>query len=254
MASIQELDQIGNYNYTLDPPPFHTAIVTALFESSTIQRTVPFAGHSYTYPANSLKLTVYINGWQFKSNLNTLRAVFATQFGNDRHAVPTPTPCSGGASHSGDNTDPSFIGLDGDNLQFVKLIKDNVTFFGRFLPYVMANDRAATSRNELINQTNLDAFIGINMPQCDKCLIDPDFSVLINPKNGDGSDSADCNHSPPSSNQFAKWKIATIAVILGVVALAVVVGAAIFIKHRAKSNAQRATMSMRIQELSKDQL
>ncbi|EFA82403.1 Tenascin [Heterostelium album PN500] len=197
MVAIQEVDQLSNvvaevltenwrYNQTLENKIttlsyFLNSTNTTIQVKTTIQYSAEqwiaeFAGINTTILPNSLKLSSYLSGWQYQSNLNTIRFVFTTTLGDfDRD-------CNGEFSPVGSNQ------LD-QSVEYLKVIKDGITFYGKFLDRSISDGRVAFSRNIVINQTeNGNVFIAVEMPQCQTCEIDPNFSLLLNP-NVEGCDS-----------------------------------------------------------------
>ncbi|GAM22391.1 hypothetical protein SAMD00019534_055660, partial [Acytostelium subglobosum LB1] len=187
--------------------------VTVTLDISPNTRTLSFAGQTTTYTPNSLKMTVDISGWSFKSNLNTLRVVMQ----KDGSLNNATNVCAGSQS---------VVEIDKlNNVQFLKVTnKNGVELFGRFLPFALSDGRPSFSRNEIINTTDTTTLIGINLPQCQHCIIDPDFSVLVDQDTRDA-----CADRSSSSN---KWKIPVIVVVT-VVGVAIIVAAtSIIIKKK----------------------
>ncbi|EGG15953.1 hypothetical protein DFA_09624 [Cavenderia fasciculata] len=126
------------------------------------------------------------------------------------------------------------------SLQYLRVIKDNIQFTGRFIDYVLSDGREAFSRTYVINQTSVQGsddkqsniLLGIGMPQCQSCVLDPDFSPLIVDKSNDsGCDS-----------QSNTWRI-IVGVVVGGVALLAISAASVFF-YRKKWSHQRQEISM----------
>ncbi|GAM20601.1 hypothetical protein SAMD00019534_037760 [Acytostelium subglobosum LB1] len=203
-------------------------LVVVLLESSTEERTVPFAGQTYKYPPNSLKMTIEVLGWAYASTLNTLRVVMMT----DSSGVQI--------DHCGQTQQAGYITDNDSDFRYLKVVKDGVVFFGRFLPFAMADGRPSSSLNEVINVTSTLSFIGLNLPQCRRCIIDPDFSVLIDSQKG-GS----CGVQTEKV-----WLIATIASIGGAVLIAAVVIIVLLVKRNKKNKEMKVAMSSKLQEMN----
>ncbi|GAM19348.1 hypothetical protein SAMD00019534_025230 [Acytostelium subglobosum LB1] len=192
-------DNATSYSYTLGAPTASlnqdSLSVMVRLDVATATRTVEFAGQVVTYPPNSLKMTINVDGWTFKSNLNTLR-------------VGTG----------------SFIGMDSlNNIQYLRVISNGVELFGRFLPYALSDGRPAFSRNEIINMTDGATLFGINLPHCSQsCVIDPDFSVLVDQSGEDGKCGRDNTN---------RWKIPVIVVTV-VVGSVIILTAIIIVARR----------------------
>eukprot|EP01133_Synstelium_polycarpum_P007332 gene7332-8538_t len=180
--------------YTLNTTRNYLGVTTTI-EHSDNQRVLDFAGLKTTLPPNSIKIAVNVTGWQYKSALNTIRLVFQTQVGD----VEERSDCDDRIPEGNHNA----LG----DINYLRIRKDNVIFYGHFLLIGLSDGRRTYSKNEVINQTtdSTIANIGINMPQCSECLIDPSFSVLITP-----TLSSDCGQESKSKT----WLIATINIRL----------------------------------------
>ncbi|EGG19596.1 hypothetical protein DFA_00174 [Cavenderia fasciculata] len=118
----------------------------------------------------------------------------------------------------------SRYGADGE-IQYLRVIKDNVQFNGRFIDFALANGRSTYSQTFVINQTEISgdsdqsvAMIGITLPQCQECILDPDFTpLLVANDKGDNCDG--------SSNT---WKIIVGCVVGGIAFVAIATVSIIF--------------------------
>ncbi|EFA75855.1 hypothetical protein PPL_10426 [Heterostelium album PN500] len=228
MVGVQELDPSGiivnelitsewtTFNYSLDDVTYlrysiqtdSKVNILALIQHSNKSRDLTFANQQFTIPPNGLKLSVDINGWVYSSNLNTLRVVFNTKIEEEDN-------------YGCDSKSPIATGTLDDSVKYFKIIKNGLAFYGKFLPFSLSDGRSTYSRNEVINSTQDGVtYIGIHLPQCQTCSIDPDFSLLIQTEN------KDCSISGKSSRT---WVIITIAVVCGVVGIAILSVATIFI-------------------------
>ncbi|EFA74709.1 hypothetical protein PPL_11740 [Heterostelium album PN500] len=153
--------------------------VTTMIQYSPKERTVEFAGITSYLPPNSLKVSITITGWLFQSNLNVLRVVFNTKIEDQ-------------FDECGDKLD--IFGTDINNdLKYLRITKDKTVFYGSFLDRIMSDGKPTATRNQVIStdkETGM-TLIGIQLPQCYNCIIDPNFSVLV--ENG-----GECEHQPIS--------------------------------------------------------
>ncbi|EGG24918.1 hypothetical protein DFA_03163 [Cavenderia fasciculata] len=189
----------------------NTTSVTVNISFSQQPRTVTFGNQQLSIGPNSIKLAVSINGWHYYSNFATLRLVMKTTVNNDQ-------------SIEYDCQETKIDPFSYDNygtLQYLRVLKDNIQFNGRFLDFALADGRTTYSQTLLINQTTIDsdqssAMIGITLPQCQQCILDPDFTPLlvVNDKSGSCSDDN-------------KWKIIVGCVVGGLGLVAIAVGAVI---------------------------
>ncbi|EFA81348.1 hypothetical protein PPL_05331 [Heterostelium album PN500] len=160
--------------------------INATIEYSKNSRLINFAGQSTLYPENSLKLMITINNWSFKDRLNQLRVLMESS-----SSIVKEDECS---------PDLDITVNNGSDVSYLQMT---------------IGDRSFYVQNRVINQTKDSILIGMTLPYCDSCVIDPDFSVLIN---NVGNNEHSCG-----DKKFASWKIATIIVVLSVVAVSAAV-------------------------------
>ncbi|GAM24562.1 hypothetical protein SAMD00019534_077370 [Acytostelium subglobosum LB1] len=246
--AVQELDALGNVVfslpttnwtsntttngnivtkfYTLDSGADNSSslVINVQLDISNETRTILFAGQYNTYPANTLKMTVMINDWDYESNLNTIRVLFNSPFQN-------LTGC--------ERTSDSGVGVDQyyQSLQYLKIKKGDIAFYGRFLDIALSDGRPTKAINQIINSTSDSMIVGINLPQCSQCVIDPDFSVLVavsNPNNGDGCAEGSSSQSPGGLRVKGQpnWLVPVVVVVSVVGALIIGVGMFLFTKHK----------------------
>ncbi|EFA84832.1 hypothetical protein PPL_01825 [Heterostelium album PN500] len=155
---------ITNFYYHLN---VSSPEVITLIQHSPKERTVEFAGITSYLPPNSLKVSITINGWQFQSNLNNLRVLFNTKIEDQ-------------VDKCGDQLD-SFGKDTNDDLKYIRIVKDNSVFYGSFIDRIMSDGKPTSTRNQVIstNKETGTTLIGIQVPQCYNCIIDPNFSVLL---------------------------------------------------------------------------
>ncbi|GAM24553.1 hypothetical protein SAMD00019534_077280 [Acytostelium subglobosum LB1] len=207
--------------------------LSASIAYSDVARTVTFGSKTFNLAPRSIKIGVNISDWKYSSNINTLRVVFVTAINPNQ-----TTGC--------DKTSLPSYGYAQGSITNLMVQKDEVLFYGRFLDYAISDGRETFTRNELIS-TDLEsdlAYMGINLPQCKKCMLDPDFSALV---------SGDNNHGCPQA--FEVWKIALISGLVGGVVL---IGLALVIYTQRKAiylkyldlTGKRSNSKMQLDELS----
>ncbi|GAM18657.1 hypothetical protein SAMD00019534_018320 [Acytostelium subglobosum LB1] len=249
VASTSNKSNIITNQYQLDKTNYNISIQ---FQMSTEPRIVEFAGDIAKYPANSLKMMISIYDWNYLSNLNSIRVVFLDK-ANDLNI----SEC---ATHLSTINQSDYL----YNIKFIKVVKGPVTYFARFLPHAMVNGRISRALNQIINATVTtgtgSSYIGTVLPLCQQCLIDPDFSVLTSiddgsDNNGGHSNNTLCNPGPTTtekptltapSSSMSTWKIATIAVVLGVVGIAAATAAVLVHKHRITTKRENKRIEMRL--------
>ncbi|EGG24211.1 EGF-like domain-containing protein [Cavenderia fasciculata] len=210
---------IVNINYELVKTiDFPTVDVITTVGFSNQSRTISFGGEDIQLANGAIKIGVNVTNWPFENVLSHLRVVFSTVVNNDQFIQDK---CSGELTEI--QSFQNFID-NADSLQYLRVVKDNVQFFGRFLEYSVSDGRKTYSKTEVMNTTvlNIDqslAIIGIHLPQCQSCLLDPDFSALIV---HDDSSNDECDNEKNNT-----WKI-IVGVVVGAVGAAAI-GVAIYI-------------------------
>ncbi|EGG15883.1 hypothetical protein DFA_09552 [Cavenderia fasciculata] len=216
--------QTTTVNYQLNNSDT-TALVTATISFSQQPRDIQFGSQLLHIDANSIKLSVNISNWTFNTFLTTLRVIFKTTINNDQ-------------SIEFDCQDVNIDTLSYDQLsnsiQYLRVVKDNIQFTGRFIDYVLSDGRPTFSKTSIINKTDESGdqsqstiLIGISMPQCQSCSLDPDFTpLLIDKSNDNGCDS-----------KSDTWRI-IVCVVVGVVG-AVAIGVASIILIKKKQTTKR---------------
>ncbi|EGG15878.1 hypothetical protein DFA_09547 [Cavenderia fasciculata] len=209
--TLDNQTQTTTVNYQLNNSDT-TALVTATISFSQQPRDIQFGSQLLHIDANSIKLSVNISNWTFNTFLTTLRVIFKTTINNDQ-------------SIEFDCQDINIDTLSYDQLsnsiQYLRVVKDNIQFTGRFIDYVLSDGRPTFSKTSIVNKTaSLDdqstLLIGISMPQSSESIIDPDFTPLLVDKNADSG----CD------NKSNTWRI-IVGVVVGFSCLAAVAVASI---------------------------
>ncbi|EGG15948.1 hypothetical protein DFA_09619 [Cavenderia fasciculata] len=248
-ASTNNITTIVDYqlNTTLSSIPLtnsSTDINSILFQSvkvlstisfSTQSRDIQFGDQQLHINANSIKLSVNVTNWQYSSNLATLRVVFRTIIINNQ---TVEYDCNE------KEIDPlSYDSLS--SLQYLRVIKDDIQFNGRFIDVALSDGRPTYSQTQLISLTqstsNEDesiALIGINLPQCQSCVLDPDFSPLLIEK------QSECD------SKSNTWRIIVGVVVGGVGAIAIATASLVYYKKIQLSKTTNKQMKMKLEKFS----
>ncbi|EFA81349.1 EGF-like domain-containing protein [Heterostelium album PN500] len=217
----------GNFSktiYSLDPAIAPGVI--AIIEYSKEMRVVEFAGQTTTYPENSLKLLVSITNWKYSDKLNHLRVILSTS-----------------ATINSDCAQIDITVNNSTSVDYLKMTFDGQSLYGRFLPYGLADGVPALVTNHVVNQTKDAVLVGMTLPYCQACVIDPDFSVLIE---SGKKDKATCGGG---DEKFAAWKIATIAVVCGVALAAAAITTAIVMKNKFKYRTEKTRVESKLSRI-----
>ncbi|EGG14596.1 hypothetical protein DFA_10854 [Cavenderia fasciculata] len=232
---------------TKDIGAYSLTNITSTISFSPLERIVDFGDNAITIYPNSIKMSLGIESWPFSSNLATLRVLFSVLI-NDQQSQ-TLDSC---------NTDqtldiPTFTNTnDNSSIEYLRVVKDNIQFFGRFLDYIVSdNGRKSYSQTKLLsleplNNNNTDntdqlqsiAIIGISLPQCQSCLLDPDFTPLLIDK------ATECTE--PSKT----WRIVVGVVVVGVGLVAVGVGSVMLFKKIQYSKLQQKKMQSKLRQFT----
>ncbi|EGG15950.1 hypothetical protein DFA_09621 [Cavenderia fasciculata] len=247
-ASTNNITTIVDYqlNTTLPSSSSSTDINSILFQSVSVLSTISFSSkprdiqfgdQKLHINPNSIKLAINITNWQYSSNLATLRVVFRTIIINNQTV-----------EYDCNEKEVDALSYDSlSSLQYLRVIKDDIQFNGRFIDVALSNGRPTYSQTQLISLTqpssNEDesiALIGINLPQCQSCVLDPDFSpLLIDKSNDSGCDSKSNN-----------WRIIVGVVVGGFGAIAITAAAIIAIKKTQAKIRINQKMQMKLQEMN----
>ncbi|GAM25632.1 hypothetical protein SAMD00019534_088070 [Acytostelium subglobosum LB1] len=226
IPSIQEIDMMGQVvneyllgGWTLNSTDGDTALslaymtqvntanVTATIQLFKKAATVEFAGLANQYSADTIKASLTILGFPFKSSTNTLNVVIKTTNTRD----------------SGDMCSQSQVeGQGTSTLSYLVIERNGVALYGRFINRSLSDGRPAFSATTIINQTDSELYLGITLPQCHNCILDPDFSVLVDPVQ---------ERSCRSSDNNRRW-VVPVAVVVPIVALSlIIIAVAIFLRR-----------------------
>ncbi|EGG23754.1 hypothetical protein DFA_05889, partial [Cavenderia fasciculata] len=211
-------------NYTLNTTTIVKDNMYSEVSFSSIARNVTFGEQVLSLAPNAIKVGFTISKWPYTSNVATLRVVFKSIINNDQSVT---FDCEKQSIDSFTKEELS------SSIQYLRVVQDNIQFNGRFIDFVLSDDRATYSKTELISLTPIEgdddsdqsiALIGINLPQCSLCKLDPDFTPLVVDR---GSDSGrDCD------KQSNTWRIIVGSVVGGIGLTAALAGTAIYLRKR----------------------
>ncbi|EGG20828.1 hypothetical protein DFA_00693 [Cavenderia fasciculata] len=215
-------------------------IVQAMISFSTQPRDIQFGDQLLHINPNSIKLALNITNWQYNNLISTLRVVFRTDV-NMNQTIEYDCKQQSISTFSYDQLSST--------IQYLRVIKDNIQYNGRFIDYVLSDGRPTFSKTTLINQTTsqssstpttMSTLIGVSLPQCQSCLLDPDFTPLLI-----DNTVSDCGDSANSKT----WKIIVGVVVGGFAAIAITVGAVMLLKKNVTVNKQKKAMQQKLQNM-----
>eukprot|EP01133_Synstelium_polycarpum_P006751 gene6751-7846_t len=131
---------------------------------------VNFAGTTLHLDDNTVKVSVNISGWMYAGALNNLQVVIKS----NSTLLDTPSSC---------NDEPSSTSFHGDSntLDYFTIQLKNSLFYGRFIDRVLSDGRPTYSSVVNLAEPDSTITIGINLPFCRECILDPgnDFLFII---------------------------------------------------------------------------
>ncbi|EGC32542.1 hypothetical protein DICPUDRAFT_38252, partial [Dictyostelium purpureum] len=169
-----------------------------------------FAGIDFKLEPGSIKVSVSITNYRYQSPLNTLQLQMISNVSSNTIDCNTKS------------TESTTSLFDNQLLNYITIRKDNKVLYGRFINRAMLDERPRTITTSLIANVNESITIGINMPHCNQCHIDPDFSVLVSP-----DFKSNCEGSSKKSY------VIPVAVVVSVVGVALIV-CALYIVYKKK--------------------
>ncbi|KAM9968022.1 hypothetical protein ACTFIW_002453 [Dictyostelium discoideum] len=186
-----------------------------------------FGTTTFKVEKDSIKLSVLIQDYQYQSSLNTLQLIFYSSVGDD-------TDSNDNDCNKQDTSIDTSNANNQQNSNYIQISKNSKTLVGRFINQVIADSRSTfmsstiikdnKNNNKSSSSSSSSVMLGLNLPHCKECLIDPDFSVLVSP---DFKES--CNESKN------KWLI-PVVVIVPVVGCAVIVALSVVLFKKYKYN------------------
>ncbi|EGG24999.1 hypothetical protein DFA_03245 [Cavenderia fasciculata] len=225
----------------ISDPLYIATMVQAMISFSTQPRDIQFGDQLLHINPNSIKLALNITNWQYSNLISTLRVVFRTDVNMDQTV-------EFGCKQQSISTFP--YDQFSSTIQYLKEIKDNVQYNGRFIDYVLSNGKPTFSKTTLINQTAIQSsssssimstLIGVSLPQCQECLLDPDFTPLLIDND---TTVSDCESNSKT------WKIIVGVVVGGFAAIAIAVGTVMLIKKKKLTYKQNKKMENRLKNMS----
>ncbi|KAN0004442.1 hypothetical protein ACTFIZ_010605 [Dictyostelium cf. discoideum] len=149
--------------------------ITYTIEEINKDRDVTFAGINFKLTSGSVKMTVSIENYQYSSNLNTLQL----QMKSSVNEIQTneENDCND------DQIEINSLPNQDNSLKYITIKKDAKVLNGRFIDRIESDGISTFMQTVLISKSNDSIIVGMNLPHCTKkCLLDPDFSVLISPE------------------------------------------------------------------------
>ncbi|KAM9987708.1 hypothetical protein ACTFIZ_003073 [Dictyostelium cf. discoideum] len=163
-----------------------------------------FAGYNLTLESGSIKISVSIYNYQYNSFLNNLQLQFQSSVTSDNN------DCN--------QQDTDIQNSNNELLNYITIKKDSKIMQARFLNRILSDGRSSIITSELVSKSSDSVIIGLNLPYCTNCIIDPDFSVLVTT-----SFKNDCSESERPAY------LIPVVVVSGVLGVALVVALSFYI-------------------------
>ncbi|KYQ94368.1 hypothetical protein DLAC_04666 [Tieghemostelium lacteum] len=215
----QPSENVIIYTYPKPTPKFADVLVT--IEVSKDPRSYEFAEQTNTLEANSIKLSMNISHWEYQSSLNHLRVILTS---NLQKSQTEDNGC--GSDDSSNSLNLQVGNSTGSTIKYLSMTKNGVVFYGKFLDVAISDGRVAYSPNTILEINNQSMKIGIELPKCDSCLLDPSYSILVDPSAPeDSTDNCD------DSSKSRKW-VVPVAVVVSVVGASAIFATVFLMKKK----------------------
>ncbi|KAK5576478.1 hypothetical protein RB653_007622 [Dictyostelium firmibasis] len=200
--------------------------VQFIWEEAINDKEYEFLGTKYKLDKGSIKISINISNYQFNSELNTLQLEIESKVNNETNQKDCNSQTQ------------SLDTFNQQQLNFISIQKDKKQLYGRFINKVSSNGRPTFMETKATkNNDNSSVTLSMSIPHCTKsCIIDPDFSVLL-----DVDHKSSCEID--NGNQSTSDGVPTttiIAVIVSVVGAATLFGIGLLIYRKTKIENQLA--------------
>ncbi|KAM9972240.1 hypothetical protein ACTFIW_003599 [Dictyostelium discoideum] len=169
----QSLSNVFIFNQVITPIGSSTSFtVSYMIEEIQNEKNFSFAGYNFNLDKGSVKISLSIQNYPYLSSINNLQIQFESSVSiNDEKDCNTKDST---INNTGDDDDQMEL------LNFINIQKDSKTLQARFLNRILSDGKPTTITSEIVTKNLNSIIIGLNLPHCNSCIIDPDFSVLIN--------------------------------------------------------------------------
>ncbi|EAL60840.1 hypothetical protein DDB_G0293282 [Dictyostelium discoideum AX4] len=189
-----------------------------------------FSDLNYRLEKDSIKISIFIYNYTYSSTLNTLQLQIVTK---TEEKEIKKDKCN--------NKETEIETTSNQLLNFITIKKDNKVLYGRFINKVISDGRPIHLKTSIISSDKSKSTItmGMDLPHCKNCLIDPDFSLLLTTNFKDLC----------GDNDNRKSYIIPVAVVTSFVGVAAI-GASGFLVYRKK---KVEVSQLKLRKLAKNQ-
>ncbi|KAN0026522.1 hypothetical protein ACTFIV_007510 [Dictyostelium citrinum] len=203
-------DSQSNNIYKLSQTIQQSCEIVSSIEEISTSKQYSFAGSTFTLDAGSIKLTISISNYYYKSNLNTLQLQLISSADENQE-----TDCN--------SKEVSTNEINTSSFKYIKISKDNRILQGRFINKVLSDGRPTYLSTDIKSEGNL-IIATLNLPHfVNQSIIDPDFSVLL-----ETDFKSECD-----TKNDRKWLI-PVAVVVPIVGLCLI-GALVYLIYIKKT-------------------
>ncbi|EGC36795.1 hypothetical protein DICPUDRAFT_77552 [Dictyostelium purpureum] len=197
----------SRFTQTIEQSPYNCTLAYTIEEvKEESGKEYDFADYKFTLEKGSIKISASISNYQYISSLSTLQLHFESSV----TSLSQKDDCNY-------NGETNLENKNNDELNFITIKKDEKLLYGRFLNRALSDGRSTSITSTQIPSNSTDSIIiGLNLPHCTECVIDPDFSVLIT------SDFKTCSKDSNTSNSKPKYLI-PVVVVCSIVGVALIV-------------------------------
>ncbi|EAL72702.1 hypothetical protein DDB_G0270704 [Dictyostelium discoideum AX4] len=188
-----------------------TCNITYIIEEVKENKNITFAGIEYLLDQGSIKMTVSIENYSYKSSLNTLQLQMKSSTLEIPSLNKNDDDCNSGEVEIGNKNDQD------NSLNFITIKKDDKLLSGRFINKVESDGRPTIISTNVILKDKDSIIIGMNLPHCTTKY----FSLIITP-----NFETECSES-----NKRPWLI-PVAVVVPVVGISIIVTVYYFYKKQ----------------------
>ncbi|EGC35438.1 hypothetical protein DICPUDRAFT_152238 [Dictyostelium purpureum] len=190
----------------------NTTVTYIIEEISMGDKNFTFADVPFLVTNGSIKLTVDVENYEYLTSLNTLQIqmISSVESIGERCIIEKAQI---------NNIDQQ------SSLNYITISKEGKTLTGRFINRALSDGRPTYISSNVVSKDESSITVGLNLPHCIQCIIDPDFSVLVS--------SIKKNNGCETEEKERKWLLPVVIVIPVVGATAIlIVSIVIYSKYR----------------------
>ncbi|KAK5583211.1 hypothetical protein RB653_004802 [Dictyostelium firmibasis] len=172
-------DDVTNSNYVFTQTlPNTNCILKVKIEQVKKDTEFTFAETTFTVSKGLIKFTLSISNYEYSSFLNTLELEMLSEADQSKDKSNYSNDCNIKDTEIETSNDE----LSATSFNYIRISKNNKILGARFINRVLSDGKSTFLSTTIKNETN-SIIVVLNLPHCTKeCLIDPDFSLLVDPQ------------------------------------------------------------------------